>query len=497
MGKTTGFLEYGRKSDRAGAPADRIGHFGEFRLPLAQEERRLQGARCMDCGVPFCQSGLLFDGAAAGCPLHNRVPEWNDALWRGDWGLAAELLLLSDDFPEFTSRVCPAPCEAACVCALHADAVSIRDNEYAIIEHAFSSGVVRPVPPSSRTGRRAAVVGSGPAGLAAANRLNRQGHSVTVYEREDRVGGLLMYGIPNMKLDKGVLDRRVRLMQSEGVRFRTSVDVGKDLSMEELLRGHDAVLLCCGAQAPRKLKAEGAQARGVHYAVDYLKAVTKGLLDETQPLPPDMDARGRRVIVVGGGDTGNDCVATVLRGGCRSVLQLEMLPMPPAGRPEDNPWPRWPRTLKTDYGQEEAAALFGRDPRVFCATVKRCAAGGDGGLRAAVLVRLEAWRDPGTGRADMREVPGSEWTEEAELLLVAAGFEGCPPAAAEALRLRLDGRGRALTRPGEHGTDDPKVFAAGDLRVGPSLVVRAIAEGISCAGQAGRWLSGQAGGAPR
>ncbi|MCR5689242.1 MAG: glutamate synthase subunit beta, partial [Clostridiales bacterium] len=359
MGKATGFLDY-RRSENAEIPeTERIKSYGEFRRGLDENARRCQASRCMDCGVPMCQSAIKLAGMVTGCPLHNLIPEWNDEICKGHYEHALARLLKTSNFPEFTGRVCPALCEKACINGIDSDPVTIHDNELFLIEKAFANGWMKPVKPALRSGKTVAVVGSGPAGLAVADQLNRRGHSVVVYEREDRIGGLLMYGIPNMKLDKSVIERRQKLMEAEGVEFRTGSDVGDSAVFEELRSSYDAVVLCCGAKKARSLAVEGLTECGeAFYAVDYLKAATVGLLDGNGA-PDGMNARGRNVVIVGGGDTGNDCVATCIRQGCKSVVQLEMTPRPPEQRAENNPWPQWPKVLKTDYGQREAAAVFG------------------------------------------------------------------------------------------------------------------------------------------
>lgn len=481
MGKATGFLEFQRKEGRVTPPLERIKHFHEFHALLPVEEQQRQAARCMDCGVPFCQAGMMIAGMASGCPLHNLIPEMNDLVYHGNWKEAYVRLSATHCLPEFTSRVCPALCEAACTCGLHDGPVSTKENERRVIEYAFANGLVSGDPPPVRTGKTVAVVGSGPAGLAAALCLNRRGHSVTVYERSDRPGGLLRYGIPNMKLEKSVIDRRIHLMEQSGVRFVCGVDVGRDVTGEALLSQYDRVILACGASQPRDLNVPGREAKGIFFAVDFLGHVTKVLLDSDFLQTPEDEVQGKHVLVIGGGDTGNDCVGTSVRLGAASVLQLEMMPEPPEERLPSNPWPEWPRVKKTDYGQEEAAAVFGSDPRRYKTTVKEFLANEDGSVRAAVLISLRPEKDEKTGRLSMVPVEGSEEEVPADLVLIAAGFTGCEPYAAETFGVSRTGRGNAQTAPGGYLTDVPRVFAAGDMRRGQSLVVWAIAEGEAAA----------------
>ena len=487
MGKPTGFLEYDRRGNPGQPPLERIKHWNEFHPMLPEEERRKQGGRCMECGVPFCQSGVELAGMFTGCPLHNLVPEWNDLVYTGNLGHALSRLCKTNSFPEFTGRVCPALCEAACTCGLNGDPVTVKENELAIIEVGFASGAMRPQPPRVRTGKRVAVVGSGPAGLAAAQQLNRRGHTVTVFERDDRVGGLLMYGIPNMKLQKEVITRRADLMAAEGVEFRTNCDVGRDVSAQELLEGYDAVILCCGAKKPRRLDAANS-VKEAYFAVDFLTSTTKALLDAGLEKGSFLDAAGKDVVIVGGGDTGNDCVGTAIRHGCRSVVQLEMMPKAPDSRAADNPWPQWPKVCKTDYGQEEAIAVFGADPRRYQTTVKECRTDEAGALSSVVTVRLEPKVED--GRRVMAEVPGSEEELPCQLLLIAAGFLGPEDYVADAFGVERDGRSNVATAPGGCATGVDKVFAAGDMRRGQSLVVWGIAEGRAAAREVDEYLMG-------
>ena len=483
MGKPTGFLEYQRQGNPSQGPMERIQHFDEFHPRLGREERRRQGARCMECGVPFCQSGAVLGGMVSGCPLHNLVPEWNDLIYTGHFGHALERLLKTNDFPEFTGRVCPALCEAACTCGLHGDPVTIRENELGVIEDAWAQGLMAPRPPAVRTGKRVAVVGSGPSGLACAEQLNRLGHTVVVFEREDRPGGLLMYGIPNMKLDKSVVLRRLEKMVAEGITFRTGVDVGKHLDPQALRAEYDAVVLCCGAAQPRDLTVPGREAEGIWFAVDFLKETTRALLDCGLAAGAFPSAKDKRVLIVGGGDTGNDCVGTCIRHGCKSVLQLEMMPQPPDRRTENNPWPEWPRVRKTDYGQEEAIALFGADPRVYRTTVAELLADERGALRAVRTVKLDRAFQP---------VPGSEAELPCELLLIAAGFLGPQDYLPQALGLERTSRSCVATPAGSYATSASGVFAAGDMHRGQSLVVWAIREGREAAREVDAFLLGYA-----
>ncbi len=481
MGRPTGFLEFERKDKSAEAPLDRIRHFKEFYHPLSQEDQRIQASRCMACGVPFCQAGVMMEGMASGCPLRNLVPEMNDLIDMGQWEAAWRRLEKTNCFPEFTSRVCPALCEAACTCGVHNGPVATKSNEYAVTEKAFQEGWVRPTPPKNRTGKTVAIVGSGPAALAAAKLLNQRGHQVTVFERHDRAGGLLRYGIPNMKLEKEVIDRRIRMMEEEGVTFAVNADVGREIPADKLKKEYDRVLLACGASNPRDIKVPGREAKGIYFAVDFLSAVTKSLLDSElrdQAFPP---VKGKRVLVIGGGDTGNDCVGTSIRLGCRSVTQLEMMPKPSKERDLSNPWPEWPRVLKTDYGQEEAIAVFGKDPRVYQTTVKEFIPGKKGEVSKAVLQSLRAEKDPKTGRITMVPIEGSEKTVDVDLVLIAAGFLGSESYVADAFGVKLNGRGNTAFRDGSYETNVPGVFTAGDMRRGQSLVVWAIREGREAA----------------
>jgi len=482
MGKPTGFMEYDRKDTNAETPKERIKHFDEFHQPLSMEERKCQGARCMECGVPFCQSGMIIGGMASGCPLMNLIPEWNDLLFRGNMKQSLSRLMKTNNFPEFTGRVCPAPCESACTCGLNGNPVTIKENEYTIAEYGYEAGYITPNPPAIRTGKKVAIIGSGPAGLAAADQLNKRGHSVTVFERSDRIGGLMMYGIPNMKLEKTVIDRRVGIMKLEGVTFVTSANVGENYKVSKLLKEFDSIILACGSSNPRDIKAPGRETNGIYFAVDYLKAATKDLLDAGTTKVSEMSsftvsAKGKKVLVIGGGDTGNDCVGTSIRQGAVSVLQLEMMPKAPDKRAENNPWPEWPKISKTDYGQEEATMMFGSDPRDYQTTVKEFIADEKGNVSKAIIVRLESKLDEATKRFSMVEIPGSEFEVEVDIVLIAAGFLGTQSYVAKAFGVELDGRTNVKTEVDKYQTNVDKVFVAGDMHRGQSLVVWAIREG--------------------
>ncbi|MGF7143580.1 glutamate synthase (NADPH/NADH) small chain [Anaerotaenia torta] len=481
MGKPTGFMEYERKRRKGLAPLERITNFNEFHIPLSEEEQKIQGARCMDCGVPFCQSGVILNGMTSGCPLNNLVPEWNDLLYNGNLEQAFKRLFKTNNFPEFTGRVCPAPCEPACTCNVVTDPVAIKENELSIIEHGYKSGFVSPQPPKIRTGKKVAVIGSGPSGLAAADQLNKRGHLVTVFERSDRIGGLLMYGIPNMKLEKHIIERRISIMKEEGVIFITGADVGKNYKASDIRKEFDSIILACGASRPRDIKAPGREAGGIYFAVDFLKGVTKSFLDSGFEDHACVNTKDKNVVVIGGGDTGNDCVGTSIRQGAKSVLQVEMLPKPPESRTEDNPWPEWPKILKTDYGQEEAIAVFGQDPRVYETTVKEFIADKEGSLTRIKLVKLCSKYDAQAGRSVMEEIPGSEYVVEADYVFIAAGFLGTEEYVAKAFDVELNARSNVATQEGSYRTSNGEIFVTGDMHRGQSLVVWAIREGREAA----------------
>jgi glutamate synthase (NADPH/NADH) small chain len=429
----------------------------------------------MDCGTAFCQMGLMLNGVASGCPLNNLIPEWNELLYRGMLEEAYKRLMKTSNFPEFTSRVCPALCEGSCTLGLNEQAVTTKQNERTIIEYAFEHGWVKPRPPRARSGKKVAVVGSGPSGLACADKLNKLGHSVTVLEKADRVGGLLMYGIPNMKLDKKVIDRRIALMEAEGVVFKTGTDVGKDIPAKSLMGDYDAVVLCIGSKRPRDLQVEGRNCGGIHFAVDFLAANTKSLLDSGLKDGNYISAKGKDVIIIGGGDTGTDCVGTSIRHGCKSVTQLEIMPAAPEDRSDRNPWPEWPKVFKTDYGQQEAIELFGKDPRNFCLTTKKVDCDESGNVKALHTVEVD-WSG-----GSLKEVPGTEKVWPAQLVLIAMGFLGPEDTIIRELSLKQDRRSNIEASEDAHMTSAEGVFAAGDARRGQSLVVWAIREGRDAA----------------
>ncbi len=576
MGKVTGFLDYTREDNKDVPVEERIKNFKEFHIPLTEEERRKQGARCMNCGVPFCQSGMKLAGMFTGCPLHNLCPEWNDEVYNGHVAHALSRLLKTNNFPEFTGRVCPALCEKACVEGLDDAPVTTHDNELYIIEKAFQEGYMQPRIPEVRSGKRVAVVGAGPAGLAVADQLNHRGHSVTVFERSDEIGGLLMYGIPNMKLDKSVIRRRRALMEAEGVVFRTGVDVGRETSTAAaagggvreksadasravtnasaealatgkgsavtaaaILRDYDAVVLACGAKQARGLNVPSIeQAHGIHYAVDYLTSQTKALHEQGEHAFGIINAKGKHVVIVGGGDTGNDCCGTAIRQGAKSVTQIEMMPEPPVERAASNPWPEWPKVLKVDYGQQEAIRVFGHDPRVYETTVKAIETKKDGSIKDVITSKVKF------ENRQMVLVEGTEQKLPCDLLIIAAGFTGCESYVADAFGVALTERHVVKTEAEHYHTESAvkptaaeqtaaaaatgskvgeksgaasataarttasagsaakadaspktaanaaKIFTAGDMHRGQSLVVWAIAEGRACASEVDAYLMG-------
>lgn len=488
MGKPTGFLEYSRNPIADRPPLERVKDWKEIHEHFDAEKIQTQGARCMDCGTPYCHTGMLLSNMASGCPINNLIPEWNDLVYHGRWEDALERLHKTNNFPEFTGRVCPAPCEGSCVLGVIEPPVTIKSIECSIIDMGFEKGWVTPNPPAERTGKKVAVVGSGPAGMAAADQLNKVGHNVTVYERADRIGGLLMYGIPNMKLEKEVVQRRVDLMAAEGIEFVTNTEIGKDLPAKQLLEEFDAVILCCGATKPRDLPVEGRDLKGVHFAMELLTRNTQGLLEAKDVTSFDIAAKGKNVVVIGGGDTGTDCVGTSLRHGCNNVTQLEIMPKPPQERAASNPWPEWPKVYWLDYGQEEAKEIQGEDPRQYLTGTKKFLDDGNGNLKGLIIYDIE-WKEQ-DGRFVPSEVPGSEREIPCELALLAMGFLGPEDNIADELGLERDARSNVKAEYGKFATNIDGVFSAGDIRRGQSLVVWAINEGRAAARECDRYLMG-------
>jgi len=489
MGKPTGFLEFQRELPADRSPLTRIADWKEIHLHQSEADLKKQGARCMDCGIPFCHTGQLVSGMASGCPIHNLIPEWNDLVYRGLWREALDRLHKTNNFPEFTGRVCPAPCEGSCVLGKSDPAVTIKNIEVSIIDHGWENGWVTPEPPKKRTGKKVAVVGSGPAGLSAAAQLNKAGHEVTVFERADRPGGLLMYGIPNMKLDKKeVVLRRLALLEKEGVKFVCNTEVGKNLPAEKLLKDFDAVILATGATKGRDLPIPGRELKGIHLAMEFLTANTKNLLDGVKP-GTNITADGKNVVVIGGGDTGTDCVGTSIRHGCQSIVQLEIMAKPPLERAKDNPWPEWPKTLKVDYGQEEAAAKFGADPRTYLTTATKFEGDENGQVKAVHTVQVE-WKKDDKGNFGPQKIAGTGKVLPAQLVLLAMGFLGPEQPLLETLNIERDARSNAKADFEKYTTNHPKVFACGDCRRGQSLVVWAFNEGRGAARECDRFLMG-------
>jgi glutamate synthase (NADPH/NADH) small chain len=490
MGKPTGFIEYLRELPLDRPALERIRDWEEFHEHMDEAKLRKQGARCMDCGVPFCHTGTLLSGMASGCPIHNLIPEWNDLVYRGLWKEALERLHKTNNFPDFTGRVCPAPCEGSCVLGINAPPVTIKNIECTIADRGWENGWINPEPPAVRTGKKVAVVGSGPAGLCAAAQLNKAGHAVTVFERADRIGGLLMYGIPNMKLDKDkVVLRRIKQMEAEGVTFKANTEVGVNFPAEKLLKEFDATVLCTGATKPRDLPIEGRNLKGIHFAMDFLTSNTRSLLEKHRN-GNFISAEGKDVMVIGGGDTGTDCVGTSLRHGCKSLVQVEILPRPPMERAKDNPWPEWPKVYKMDYGQEEAAAKFGADPRVYLTTAKKFVGDDQGWVKEVHTVEIR-WEKNEKGQFVPKEVAGTEKVRPVQLVLLAMGFLGPEQPLLDALTVERDARTNIKADFEKYSTNIKGVFAAGDCRRGQSLVVWAFNEGRGAARECDRYLMGQ------
>ncbi len=473
MGKITGFKEYQRKTEPYRQALDRLKDFDEIYGEHNNAHLKTQGARCMDCGVPFCQSG-------EGCPVDNLIPEWNDLVYNDRWQEALTRLHKTNNFPEFTGRVCPAPCEGSCCLSINEPAVTIKNIEHAIVDKGFSEGWIKANIPDTRSNKKIAIIGSGPAGLAAADQLNTAGHSVTVYEREDRIGGLLMYGIPNMKLDKKLVQRRVDLLQEEGIEFKTSTDIGKDIEFSQLQNDFDAILLATGSTEPRDLPAPGRELQGIHFAMQFLTENTRRLLDSTLADNKYISAKDKHVIVIGGGDTGTDCIGTSLRHGCASVINFELLPQAPDERAADNPWPTWPLIFRTDYGHEEAAKVQGKDPRNYTLLTKKFNDDGQGNINSVTTIQV-SWTKAENGQWKMAEISGSEKTWKADLILLAMGFTGSESYLSENAKLTLDQRHNYSAQYGEYSTEIKGVYAAGDCRRGQSLVVWGINEGRGAA----------------
>jgi glutamate synthase (NADPH/NADH) small chain len=489
MGKPTGFIEYTREVPTEDDPMLRISHYEEFHQHFSDEKLQTQGARCMDCGIPFCHTGKLISGMAAGCPVNNLIPEWNDLVYRGQWREALDRLHKTNNFPEFTGRVCPAPCEGSCTVGLNGSPVTIKNIERSIIDKGFDEGWVVPEPPAHRTGKKVAVIGSGPSGLACAAQLNKAGHWVTVFERNDRIGGLLMYGIPNMKLDKQHVQRRVDVLAAEGVTFLTNTEVGKNYPADKLLSEFDSVVLCGGATKGRDLPIEGRELKGIHLAMEFLHKNTKSLLDSKHEDGQYISASGKDVIVIGGGDTGTDCVGTSVRHGCATVTQYEIMAKPPEKRASNNPWPEWPKVYKMDYGQEEAAAKFGGDPRQYLISTKKFVGDENGHVKELHTVLIE-WKKDDNGRFGPVEVPASEKVYPAQLVLLAMGFMGPENSLLDQLGVEKDERSNAKAEYDKFATNVKGVFTAGDMRRGQSLVVWAINEGRAAARECDRYLMG-------
>jgi glutamate synthase (NADPH) small chain len=487
MGKPTGFLEFPREDTIERKPLHRLKDWKEYTEKQPEDMLKRQSARCMDCGTPFCHIGIEINGAASGCPINNLIPEWNDLVYRGKWKEALDRLLKTNNFPEFTGRVCPAPCEGSCTVELAGPAVTIKNIERAIIDKGFENGWIKPRIPKKRTGKRIAIVGSGPAGLAAADQLNQAGHSVTVFERDNRAGGLLTYGIPNMKLDKDIVKRRITLLRQEGIDFVLNTEIGKDVMPEDLKADFDSVILCTGAQKQRDLILEGREAKGVHFAMKYLTQSTKRLLNDkiSEPL---IDAKGKNIIVIGGGDTGADCVATALRQKCKSVVQFGKHPKLPDVRSKANMWPEQPYIFTMDYAYEEATAQFGSDPREYSVQTKKLVADENGNLKELHTIQMKRTSDE-EGNLSFEEIPGTEKVWPADLVFIAIGFEGTEQPVLKQFGVETKNN-KVDAKHGDYKTNVDGVFAAGDSRRGQSLIVWAIQEGRDCAKEVDKHLMG-------
>jgi len=484
MGKPTGFIEYKRQNTHYRDPLERIRDWKEISVLPSESTIRQQAARCMDCGVPFCHNGSLVAGMSTGCPIFNLIPEWNDLVYQGKWKEAYERLSKTNPFPEFTGRACPAPCEAGCVASLYESAVTIKNIEWAIIEKAFKEGWVKPQTPKRRTGIKIAVVGSGPAGLASAYELNNYGHSVTVFERNDRIGGLLTYGIPKMKIDQNAVDRRIKIMEQSGISFLTNVKVGEDVTIEQLQKEYDAIILCTGATKHRDIPVKGRNLKGIHFAMDYLHAKTKSLLDSNLQDGQFISAKGKDVIVIGGGDTAVDCIATAIRQNCKSVTQFDVYPKRPMERAPENPWPQYPLVYNLDYGQEEAKAKFGNDPRLFATSALEFIGDEEGQLVAVKSANIKTTFNE-KGEKIREPIPNTEKIIPAQLVLIAIGFEGPERELYDQLNIDVS----ELRKSSSYQTNHENIFVAGDARRGQSLIVWAIQEGKEAAKSCHEYLT--------
>lgn len=490
MSMPTGFMDYQREVPTDRDPLKRVNDWKEFHKHMPEQQLQTQGARCMDCGTPYCHTGIEIGNTVSGCPVNNLIPEWNNLVYRGQWKEALNRLHKTNNFPEFTGRVCPAPCEGSCTVGLIGDAVTIKTIEEAIIERGFEEGWVVAQPPKVRTGKKVAVVGSGPAGLATAAQLNKAGHTVTVFERDDRIGGLLTYGIPTMKLEKHVVDRRVTILKEEGINFVTNTEIGKDIPAAELLNQFDAVVLALGATKARSVTIEGSELKGIYPAMDYLNSTIKSYLDSNLDDGNYISAKGKNVVVIGGGDTGTDCVATALRHGCESIVQFGTVAKAPLQRDASkNPWPQFPNVYTLDYAHEEAKAIFGADPRQFSVLTKKFVGDEQGNLKELHTVKIERYIDE-NGKKIYKELEGTEQVWPVDIALIAIGFEGPEATIIEELTLATDSRSNVKARYGDYRTNIDKVFAAGDVRRGQSLVVWAINEGRQAAKEVDKYLMG-------